>query len=134
MDISNLSRSRVKRNLGLALSIFCLVPVLSLTAVYAATPAGSSTTSTGVQTLTNTIITKGNTEIQRRLNTLSTLDTKIASSTKLSSGDKATLTSEVNSESSGLTGTKTTLDDCTTLSCAETAASSIFSEYRVYAL
>jgi hypothetical protein len=80
------------------------------------------------------IITKGTAEIDRRLTTLSTLDTKINSSTKISSADKTSLTSEVNNEVSGLTALKTNLAATTTVALARSYAQSIINDYRVYAL
>ena len=85
------------------------------------------------QHLTN-IQTKGVTEINRRLNSLGTVLTKISSVTKLSSGDQTTLKGEVNTEISGLTTLKAQLETDTTLSSAIADAQSIISEYRVYAL
>lgn len=77
---------------------------------------------------------KGDSEIARRLKTLNTLDSKVNSAVKLTAGDKSSLTSQVNSEISGLTALKTKLDGETTLAGAVTDAKSIISDYRVYAL
>jgi hypothetical protein len=80
------------------------------------------------------IITIGNSEINRRLVTLGDLTTKINAATKLTTSDKATLTSEVSTTTIGLTSLKTQLDADTTVTQAHTDAMSIYSEYRVYAL
>lgn len=80
------------------------------------------------------IIAKGDQEIERRLTSLSTLASKINAATKLTSSDKATLTSEVSDTTSGLTALKTQLDSETTVAAARTDAQNIYTEYRVYAL
>lgn len=115
------------------------LPAISFSTAYAST-TGSTTMTTkssksaaAADTVSN-IITKGTTEINRRLTTLNTLGPEITASTKLSASDKTTLTNTVNSEISGLTTLKSTLAACTTIICAHTAAQSIFSDYRVYAL
>jgi hypothetical protein len=103
----------------------------------ASASSGSSKTSTATanqQQRVQNIITKGNEEIERRLTTLGTLNTKITAATHLNSSDKATLSSEVSTTISGLTSLKATLDADTTVSSAHTDAESIYTEYRVYAL
>lgn len=89
---------------------------------------------TAEQTRTQTIISKGDQEIVRRLTTLSKLTAKINATTKLSASDKATLSAEVSSTTSGLTSLKAKLDADTTATDARTDAKSIYTEYRVYAL
>ena len=101
------------------------VPVLAATA--------GTLTATQQQALQN-IINKGNQEIGRRLDALNTLSSKISTITKLSASDQSYLTTEVNTEISGLTSLKTQLDADTTLTAAHTDAQSIITEYRVYAL
>jgi hypothetical protein len=121
---------------------------LLLAALMSVTAVGSSAALTGVvraqsgtTTLTpaqqqhlQTIITKGDQEITRRLATLNTLTGKINAATRLTASDKSTLSGEVAATVSGLTTLKTTLDAETTLSAAHTDVQSIYSEYRVYAL
>ncbi|HUD07128.1 MAG TPA: hypothetical protein VMR34_04525 [Candidatus Saccharimonadales bacterium] len=121
--------------LGLDLGISS---ALTSTTTNSTSTSGSTTTTTltatqQAQHLTN-IISKGNQEITRRLTTLGTLSRKISSSTKISATDKTTLSAEVNTEITGLTSLKTQLDADTTLTAAGTDATSIFTEYRVYAL
>lgn len=89
---------------------------------------------TNQQTRMQTIISKGDQEITRRLASLNNLIAKINAATKLTTSDKASLSSEVNSEISGLTALKTKLDAETTLADAKTDAQQIYSDYRVYAL
>lgn len=115
------------------------VGTLSLTA----TPAGAIASNAAAKAANQTanqqarvqrIITRGNSEISRRLTTLNTLGSKISSATKLGSADQASLSSEVSTEISGLNSLKTTLDAETTVDGAQTDAQSIINGYRVYAL
>jgi hypothetical protein len=98
-----------------------------------AASSGSSTSATQTAAV-QAIITRGDKEIERRLTTLNGLSSLISSSTKISAANKASLTTEVSSEITGLTSLKTTLDAATTVDSAKTSAKSIFSDYRVYAL
>lgn len=91
-------------------------------------------TSTGDQARITAIINAGNKEIDRRLSTLGTLTSKINSATKLTASDKADLSGEVSSETSGLMALKSKLDAETTFAGAKADAQSIFNDYRVYAL
>ncbi len=109
---------------------FASIADASGTAATSATAPNSSVS----QDKLSAIISKGDSEIARRLATLNTLDTKISASTKISSADQTTLTTEVNNEISGLGTDKTNLDVATTLTAAHAAAQSIFTDYRVYAL
>ncbi|HUA13126.1 MAG TPA: hypothetical protein VL989_01340 [Candidatus Sulfotelmatobacter sp.] len=81
-----------------------------------------------------TIITRGNQEINRRLASLSKLSTLISSASKLTPSDQTYLQNEVSSTVSGLQTLQTQLDSATTVCTARTDAQNIFSEYRVYAL
>ncbi len=81
-----------------------------------------------------TIISKGDQEIARRLTTLNSLASKIAGAAKLSASDKATLSAEVGATISGLTSLKTQLDASTTVTAAIASGQDIYTQYRVYAL
>jgi hypothetical protein len=95
----------------------------------------TASTKTTVKTAAlSVIITKGNTEITRRLNNLSKLTSLISASTKLSASDKANLSAEVTSATSGLTTLKSQLDASTTVAQAATYVAQMVTEYRVYAL
>ncbi len=100
------------------------------------TPASSATTGSATvnQQHLQTMISRGNQEIERRLTTLSGLTTKINSATHLSASDQQTLSQEVSSTISGLNTLKSQLDGASTVASARTYVSDIFSEYRVYAL
>lgn len=110
------------------------VLALSLGNASALSAAAGASTNTADSTRLQTIISSGDKEISRRLTSLNNLSTKINGMTKLSSSDKASLTSEVNSTISGLNSLKTKLDGETTLTAAKADAQSIFTEYRVYAV
>lgn len=112
------------------------IPAAALAGTSAAggTSAATSTSTPNSQARLQNIISRGNTEITRRLTILNTLSSKISTATKLSSSDQSTLTAEVTNEISGLTSLKTTLDGETQLSNAITDAQSIFTDYRVFAL
>jgi hypothetical protein len=121
----------------LVAALFVLLPATSVAAVAVTsstkTTAGSNTQATDAARVT-IIITKGNQEITRRLTTLSAVATKITAATKLSTSDKASLNSEVSTTTNGLTTLKAQLDADTTLASARIDATSIYTEYRVYAL
>lgn len=93
-------------------------------------PVKSDASTTTVQR----IISRGDAEINRRLQTLAKLNSLINSSSHLTASDKSSLQSEVNTTISGLTALKTKLDAETTTAGARADAQSIFTEYRVYAL
>ncbi len=113
-------------------SISAIVGSMGVTGIVNA-QTGTSLTATQQQRL-QTIISKGDQEITRRLTTLNTLMGKINAATRLTASDKAALSNEVNTTISGLTSLKTTLDAETTLTAARTDVQSIYTEYRVYAL
>ena len=108
-----------------------ILPASALATTKAASP---STASTADQAKIQVIINRGNSEIIRRLNTLNTLSAKINATTKLSAGDKSSLSTEVSSEIGNLTSLRAKLDADTDLPTAKTDAQSIINDYRVYAL
>jgi hypothetical protein len=110
-----------------------ITPVSALTAG-SATTASTGTTNSSQSAKLTVLIERGNTEITRRLTTLSSLNAKISSAKKLSGSNAATLSSEVSSEISGLTALKTKLDADTDLTTARSDAQSVIDDYRVYAL
>jgi len=99
------------------------------------TTASATTTTTATQQQKlQTIIAKGDQEINRRLATLNTLTNKINAANKLTASDKTALINEVNNTISGLTALKIQLDGETTITAAKTDVQNIYLEYRVYAL
>lgn len=97
--------------------------------------AGRDTTSAASDTTKlKLIISSGDREIARRLQSLSRLSTEITSAAHLTASSKTALQNEVNSAVSGLNTLKTKLDNDKTVSSAKADAQSIMNEYRVYAL
>jgi hypothetical protein len=80
------------------------------------------------------IQTRADNEISQRLSTLNSLNTQISGSSKLNSADRTSLTDEISSEVSGLTTLKTKISADTTADQASTDESTIFTDYRVYAV
>ncbi|HZL07569.1 MAG TPA: hypothetical protein VFC50_00035 [Candidatus Dormibacteraeota bacterium] len=122
---------------GLALS--AIIGALSLaiipaSALDAAKTSDKTGASAGDQAKLKVVITRGNSEITRRLKSLNELSGKISSEAKLSANDQASLSAEVSSEISNLTALKTKLDADTTDADAKADAQSIINDYRVYAL
>lgn len=130
----NTTTNVIKKVALLGASVATVAGASLSTGIAHAAAANTNTASTTDQQHLQTIISKGDQEITRRLATLNTLDSKINAATKLSASDKAYLTAEVNGEITGLTTLKTKLDADTTLAAARADAQSIFNEYRVYAL
>lgn len=120
--------------------IFSVATLISPTAdALDATTKTSATTKTATQTADQAqrlqnIQAKGSQEIDRRLVTLTGLSTKIAAASRLSAGDKTTLTSEVTTEQTDLAALKTKLNAETTVDTARIDAQTIINGYRVYAL
>ncbi|HET8991883.1 MAG TPA: hypothetical protein VFN31_02510 [Candidatus Saccharimonadales bacterium] len=106
------------------------------------TSATTTTTTNNTSTSTSSndaarlqyIISKGDQEIQRRLDNLNGLQNLINSATKLTTEDKATLGAAVTSTVSGLDNLKTQLDSSTTLAEAKIQVQDMYTEYRVYVL
>jgi ATP-dependent protease HslVU (ClpYQ) ATPase subunit len=131
--------STMKRSLVLvsSLAVIGVVSLPSSVTMALSATNGSNTSSTSTQTQSQRLAlikSRGAAEITRRITSLNAVLGKITATTKLSATDKAYLTTEVNSEISGLTALQTKLAADSTLSSAITDAQSIFSEYRVYAL
>jgi len=106
--------------------------VAMIVALTASVPASAITQAE--QTRLTAIISKGNQEIDRRVNALSTAAKVIDQSEKLSATDRQTLSAEVATSLSGLAALKVKLSAETTLVAARTDAQSILTQYRVYAL
>lgn len=127
------------KKIKLITSLSALLIVLAPAGTFAldVTPAAqdsSAATTAANQTKLNDLKTRGSAEITRRLATLDKMSAVINGSSKLSSADKTSLISQVNSEISGLTALKTKLNADTDLTTALADVQSIYSEYRVYAL
>lgn len=114
----------------LSTALLIAVPVNAVTQ----TATSATTTNNATQTKLQLIISVGNGEIQRRLTTLNNLTTGINAAQFLSSGDKTSLSDEVSTEATDLTGLQTKLDAETTVAAATTDDLNVITEYRVYVL
>lgn len=110
-----------------------LATVVGISSVSALGAKAATTNTTNTQQLQK-IISRGDSEISRRITTLNNLTSKISAAKHLSSSDQAALSSEVNGEVSNLTALKTKLDADTDVTTAKSDAQSIITDYRVYAL
>jgi signal transduction histidine kinase len=109
--------------------------VAGSTALAETLPATTTTTTTETQQQRlATIKSKGDEEIARRMTALTKLTSVLQSAQKLTSSDKAALTAEITSTTSGLTTLKTKLDGETTLDAVKVDVQSMVTEYRVFAL
>jgi len=77
---------------------------------------------------------RGDKEIDRRISALNGLLTKLSNMKKLPSGDKSTLTSQVQNEINSLTTLKSKIDADTDLTTLKSDVQSIIKSYRVFAL
>jgi hypothetical protein len=99
-----------------------------------ASTTGTAGASAAQTTRLNNIISRGNAEITRRINSLNEVSAKISNAPHLTSTNKSLLSNEVTTEIAGLTALKTKLDADTQVSTAVTDAQGIVTDYRVYAL
>lgn len=130
---------KITRNILSRITTQATVATVGIALVAGSPAMALSATQTAAQTAAQqtklqTIITRGDQEIARRLASLTALTAKISAATKLTPSDKATLNTEVSTTTSGLTTLKAKLDAETTVDAARTDAQSILTEYRVYAL
>jgi NAD-specific glutamate dehydrogenase len=129
----------MKKQFALKQTGVALVAAVSLASVLALpasalSQAANSSSASSNQAKLATLIQRGDSEINRRLASLTTESGKISGATKLTASDKTALSSEVSVEVSGLTSVKTTLDSAPDLASAKADAQRIFNDYRVYAL
>ncbi|MDB5163636.1 MAG: hypothetical protein JWS12_253 [Candidatus Saccharibacteria bacterium] len=103
-------------------------------AARAATASSDAALTTAQQQRLDNIKTRGANEINRRLTALNNVLGRISSASKLSAENKATLTTAVKDEVTGLTTLKSKLAADTALDAAKADAQSVINDYRVYAL
>lgn len=110
----------------------------SLIMALAAFPAGAQTVNATVSAKADaslpTIISKGDADIAARLTSLNNLNTKVQAMANVSASEKASISSAVQTNISGLTTLKAKLDADTDVATARTDAKSIFGSFRIYAL
>jgi len=79
------------------------------------------------------IIQQANSMITMRLNSLNNLTSRIQNDSRLSSGEKNSLLSDIQTDISGLTTLKAKIDADTTITAARADASQIITNYYIYA-
>ena len=79
------------------------------------------------------IISRSNTLITNRLTSLSTLSTRIQGDKRLSTSEKSSLTSDIQTDTNGLTALKTKIDADTDATTARTDEKQIITNFYVYA-
>jgi hypothetical protein len=82
----------------------------------------------------STIISKADSAIAARINALNALNTRVAGMKNESATEKANISSQVQTNITGLTSLKAKIDADTDASVAKTDAASIFGTFRIYAL
>ena len=80
------------------------------------------------------VTSEGDNAIAARITDLNNLSTRVAAVKNVSAVEKASISTEVQNEITGLTNLKTKLDADTDLTTAKTDEQSIFTAYRIYAL
>jgi hypothetical protein len=80
------------------------------------------------------IINRSNTLITNRLTSLSTLSTRVQGDKRLSTSEKSSLTSDIQTDTTGLTALKTKIDADTDATTARTDEKQIITNFYVYAV
>jgi hypothetical protein len=80
------------------------------------------------------IINRANSLINSRLSSLNTLSTRVQNDTRLSSDEKTSLTTGIQTDISGLTALKTKIDADTDVTTARTDEKTIITSYYIYAV
>ncbi len=116
--------------------IICLLATSLIGIVFASGTLAAAQTSPTTQAsdYLQTVKTKGDQEIARRLKALAALTANINVTSKLTPSDKTSLTEEATTESKNLSTLRTKLAAETTLAGAAADVQSMVAEYRVYAL
>jgi hypothetical protein len=103
-----------------------------------ALPAFAATTninaSANAATRLATLITKANADIGARITDLNKLNTRVQAMKNESATEKANISTQVQTNITGLTALQTKIDADTTLATARTDAATIFTTFRIYAL
>ena len=112
-----------KYAIGLA-SVATLVAGFALPASAAVTPAASL----------STVISRSDTAITDRITSLNALSTRVGNMVNVSATEKASISSEVSSQISGLTTLKAKIDADTDVATARADEKTITADFRIYAL
>jgi hypothetical protein len=122
-----------------------LIGVASVaTLLLGALPAAAAQTSTSTATSTTTggnhaaevtaLIAKGDTAITARIADLNKLNTRVQDMKNVSAAEKSAITTQVQTNITGLTALKAKLDADTVLATTRTDYDSIYGSFRIYAL
>lgn len=107
---------------------------LSTLSVSAQSVDVSASSSINVTTRLSDIITKANADVAARLASLNDLNTKVQAMKNVSASEKANISSEVQTNITGLTALQTKIDADTDITVARADAASVFTSFRIYAL
>jgi hypothetical protein len=123
----------IRSGLGVTVAAAISVPLLSATPALAAAQTDPTPSAAG-QTLLVRIQTNSNTEIDLRLAALHAAISAVAGNQAITAADKATLTTTLTNDESGLSALRQKIDADTTVTQATADHEQIFTTYRVYAL
>lgn len=103
-----------------------------------AMPAFAQTTGTAASknqaSRVSTIIARSDTEITKRVTDLNNLNTRVQAMKNVSAAEKSTLQNEIQTNVSGLTALKATIDAGTDATTLRTEEKTIMTSFRIYAL
>ncbi len=123
-----------KKTITLAIvSVFSLLATTTATLAQSALTAPKSAVKEQNDKL-SAIRTRGDTEINRRIEKLSSLIPIVASAKRLSTAQKSQYTTDINAEINSLTALRSQIDSAPDVATARTKVKSIVSEYRVFML
>ncbi len=108
--------------------------LLSVAPAYAQTATSSSGSGANSATRLAAIITKANSDIAQRITSLNALNTRVQAMTNESATEKASISTQVQTNITGLTALQSKIDADTTPATARTDAATIFTTFRIYAL
>ncbi len=111
-----------------AMMIFGAVPALAQTA------ATTTKTEAALAARLSAIVTKADSDISARITALNDLNTRVQSLKNVSTDEKTSIASQVQTNITGLTALQTTIDADTVVATARTDAATIFTTFRIYAL
>lgn len=124
-----------KKILGVAAGVTLVLAALPVSAqtVSVSTSVKASVSADQTAKLTD-VITKSDKAVSARLSALADLNTKVQAMKNVSATEKANISTEVQTNVTGLTALKATVDSDTVLTKARTDADSAFTSFRIYAL
>lgn len=114
---------------GSALSVSALSVGISASATASTTGASAK-----VAAALSKIITKADADISARITALNDLNTRVQALKNVSTAEKTSIASQVQTNITGLTALQTQIDADTTAAAARTDAATIFTSFRIYAL